>query len=127
MNGSESVPRMYSAVAVRSTRCRPKSSRNRSAMSISGTCSRANAMSKALTTGMFLLSLFVRAHVTEAEQLLRIVHHDAPPRGLVRRPGEHQVEQVRIVRHRIEVVRMRPVRAPQQAIRRPANQREDKR
>src|ERR1700710_1500133 len=82
---------------------------------MSGTCNLANAMSVALTTGMVLTLLAMVCVSVEAEQLGRIVDHDAPPRRFVRSPFEHQVEEIGVVRHRVEVVGMGPIRTPQQA------------
>lgn len=64
-----------------------------------------------------------RAALT-AEQPCRRLYQDAPARSLNRRPGHEQIEQVTIVRHDLgSNRRMRPVAAPQQALRIGGNQR----
>src|SRR4051794_1327514 len=51
-----------------------------------------------------------------SKQFCRIVDKDFRTNAFVRHPVEHQVEQVGVVRHRLEIIRMRPIRAPKQAI-----------
>ena len=54
----------------------------------------------------------------KAENLRRVVDEDQLTRFLVGHPVQHLVEQPHVVRHRLEVLRVRPVRAPQQPVRR---------
>src|SRR3954464_13119943 len=46
----------------------------------------------------------------------RIVGENFCADALIRHPIEHQIEQISVVRHRLEIIRMRPVRAPEQTI-----------
>src|SRR5262245_65644460 len=70
--------------------------------------------------GVLVMASFVSG--VKTVQALRIVHEDALLHGRVGREQRDEINQVPVIRHVPRDVRMRPIRAPQDAIRRSANE-----